>query len=172
MINNQDQFIKDKVRDRLTLALRENQGIISSDIAIPEETPASVDTENAASGIVTTQDEIDGFAIIKAIAREVVPVKRITMRDAKSYCAILLDDNNRKPICRLYFNNPERKRIALFTNKQEEMIPIDDLDAIYDFADRIKAAIQEYDNPSADDIEGSAQDVPVIHNNEDAVPEE
>ena len=35
------------------------------------------------------------------------------MRDAQSYCAVLLDDNNRKPLCRLMFNKSNRLRLAV-----------------------------------------------------------
>ncbi len=62
----------------------------------------------AKAQVTTTTEELKGFHIIRAIVRGIVPTKRIFMRDAQSYCAILLDDNNRKPICRLRFNNSEK----------------------------------------------------------------
>jgi hypothetical protein len=49
------------------------------------------------------------------------------MRDAKSYCAILFDHNNRRPICRLLFNEPSNKSIVLFDTGSEENIKIKDL---------------------------------------------
>ena len=39
-------------------------------------------------------------AIIKSILRKVVDSNRIDYRDSESYLGILLDDNNRKWICR------------------------------------------------------------------------
>ena len=54
------------------------------------------------------------------------------MRDVKSYCGILLDNNNRQPICRFHFNYATQKYIGLFDeNKNEERVPIDDLDDIF-----------------------------------------
>lgn len=47
------------------------------------------------SKIATTID-----AIIKSILRKVVDSNRIDYRDTESYLGILLDDNNRKWICR------------------------------------------------------------------------
>jgi hypothetical protein len=38
---------------------------------------------------------------------------QVVQRDAKSYMAVLLDDNNRKPIARLYFNR-KQKYIGIF----------------------------------------------------------
>ena len=46
---------------------------------------------------MTTDDEVEGYNIVKAICREVVDVKRIAIRDTKSYCGILLDNNNASP---------------------------------------------------------------------------
>lgn len=72
--------------------------------------------------IVTTEMEIEGFHIIKSIIRKVIEPQRITFRDTQSYLGILIDDNNRKPICRLHFNRSqlyigmfdgEKKRLAI-----------------------------------------------------------
>ncbi|MCU7924604.1 MAG: hypothetical protein KZQ88_18080, partial [Candidatus Thiodiazotropha sp. (ex Dulcina madagascariensis)] len=82
--------------------------------------------------------------IVKAILREVLDVKRITMRDTKSYCGILLDNNNRKPICRLHFNYSQ-KYLGVFSGKNEERIEIDSIDDIFQHSDRIKAVIAEYE---------------------------
>jgi hypothetical protein len=64
------------------------------------------------------------------------------MRDAQSYCAILLDDNNRKPICRLRFNNMQKLRLGIFNDKrEEEVVDIEVVEDIFDHADQIKAAV-------------------------------
>lgn len=65
------------------------------------------------------------------------------MRDNKSYCAILLDDNNRKPICRLHFNFSQ-KYLGVFENKNEERLPIPKIDGIFKHASRLKTALKEY----------------------------
>ena len=82
---------------------------------------------------------------MKAILRESVDVKRIIMRDTKSYCGILLDDNNRKPICRLHFNYAQ-KYLGVFTDKNEERLEIEGIDDIFKHAGRLKLALNEYDN--------------------------
>jgi hypothetical protein len=72
------------------------------------------------------------------------------MRDAQSYCAILLDDNNRKPICRLRFNNSEKLRIGLFDDKkEEEIVSIESPDDIYNYAERLRTMVSSYLQPSA-----------------------
>ena len=67
------------------------------------------------------------------------------MRDTKSYCGVLLDDNNRKPICRLHFNTA-KKRIGVFDeNKNETEIPITDLDDIYELMAMLRKTASGYD---------------------------
>ncbi|RXF70519.1 hypothetical protein [Arcticibacter tournemirensis] len=48
------------------------------------------------------------FAIVKSILRQKIDPQRIHLREAQSYCAILFDDNNRKPSRRLYFNRKKK----------------------------------------------------------------
>jgi len=134
----QRQFINDKINERLKSALSaddQNREEQASDESV---------TKNDDNGIITTEEEIEGYNIVKAILREVVDVNRVAMRDKKSYCGILLDDNNRKPICRLHFNTSQ-KYLGLFSQKKEQKVPIDNLNDIFKYAEQIKAVISEYD---------------------------
>ncbi|MFB9244708.1 hypothetical protein IV454_15205 [Massilia antarctica] len=91
------------------------------------------------SGIVTTPAEVEGSHIVRSIPREVVGSHRVVMLDALSYCAILLDDNNRTPICRLRFNNAIKLAIGQFNEKkEEERILLTNLDSPYDHTDRLR----------------------------------
>jgi predicted type IV restriction endonuclease len=104
---------------------------------------------DAESKIITTEEELEGYYIVKSILREVIEPSRIAYRDVQSYFGILLDNNNRKPICRLYFNNTSAKRLGLFEHgsdeKQEEKIFIENLNDIYKYAERLKLTAQHYD---------------------------
>ena len=135
------QFINAKVNERLKNALS-----VSSQPTEPEsaESDTSAQEEHPVDEIETTLEELDAFNIVRAITREVVDVHRVAMRDTKSYCGVLLDDNNRKPLCRLHFNH-KQKYIGLFKNKVEERIAIKDLSDIFSYGNRIKETIAEYD---------------------------
>lgn len=137
------QLIAGKINERLKVAMS------------PETLPApdkskevsSVDEVKSVAdepGVVTTAEELEGFFTIRSILRDVVSPKRVFIRDAQSYCAIILDDNNRKPICRLRFNNPARLAIGVFNGKDEEKIQISDVDDIHGYADRLKATVLSY----------------------------
>ncbi|NOY73273.1 MAG: restriction endonuclease [Gammaproteobacteria bacterium] len=134
------QFVNEKINDRLKSAL--NVGASSaqeetSDEDMPDDKPSG-------DSIKTTEEKLEAYNIIKAILSEVVDINRVIIRDAKSYCSILLD-NNRKPICRLRFKG-SKKYISLFSNKNEDKITIENLNDIFNYSDRIKAVINEYDN--------------------------
>ncbi|MFT8649959.1 MAG: type I restriction enzyme HsdR N-terminal domain-containing protein [Bifidobacterium psychraerophilum] len=135
------RYLADQVNDRLKTALGADDVKIGS---IPEgsDDPDAGDIEEEEapedSAIETTDEEIAGYRIVKAIACSVVDPSRIVMRDAKSYCAVLLDDNNRKPIVRLFFNS-KQKYVGVFDeNKNCERLPIDDLNGIYQYSEQIR----------------------------------
>ncbi|MEN7549965.1 type I restriction endonuclease [Rapidithrix thailandica] len=135
-------LISDMISARLQNALDNEKDIVKVETETDDEGPILT---NDKKGIITTDEETEGFRIIKAILRKVVSLDRIFSRDTKSYFGVLLDDNNRKPICRLHFNGG-KKYIGLFDDhKKEERIYIEDLDNIYDHAERITNIISLYD---------------------------
>jgi hypothetical protein len=89
------------------------------------------------------------FYMVKAILLEVVDSERIVMRDVQRCCSVLLYDNNRKPVCRFRFNSLQ-KSLGLFDNeeKKETAVPINGLDDIYKYADRLKATVSLYGKPN------------------------
>ncbi len=136
------QFIRERVSNRLRTALaQEDAAIDGVDEQVEQEAPAQ---EAIDDGIETTQEEMEGFHMVKAIVRQVVAPERIVHRDTKSYMGILLDDNNRKPICRLRFNYSQ-KYIGLFDEeKNETKHPLDSLDDIYQHAEHLQRTAQQY----------------------------
>lgn len=127
------EVIMDTVKNRLSSALADTEQVIEKiDDVIEEE-----------SDIVTTDEEREGYMIVKAIVRDTISAKRVVMRDQKSYCGILVDNNNRKPLARLWFNRSV-KYIGLFDGEAEERLIVDSLDKIYDYADRLRATAKLY----------------------------
>ena len=138
------QYLSDQVNDRLKTALGADD--IKIDAIKPdanEETNAEDESDGRDDdGIVTTEEEIAGYRIIKAIACSEVDPERVTMRDAKKYCAIFLDDNNRKPIVRLYFNTKQKYLGVFDENKNCERMPIDTLNGIYAYSEQIREEVR------------------------------
>jgi predicted type IV restriction endonuclease len=134
------QVVSEQISDRLQSALDAEIPRVStleSNVLTPEVN---------GSNIETTAEEVEGLYIIKSILREDVELSRVVIRDVQSYCGILLDDNNRKPIIRFYFDQRDRK-IGLFDNpeRKEEKIGVGSLDDIYKHALRIVQTVQNYE---------------------------
>lgn len=139
------RFLNESINERLKSALKvEKPPVVPTDaVASPES--AQADSEAIKKLIVTTSQETEAFFVVKSILRSTVPVGRIVMRDAQTYCGILLDDNNRKPIIRFHFNS-DKMRISLFDQgKQEERITIEGIDDIYKYAQRLIERVQWLD---------------------------
>lgn len=133
-----DTYINEKVKANLDAALKTTTDVQEAAETV-NETILGADT-----GIVTTPEETDAYNIIKAIATEVITPDKIAIRDAKSYCAILYDDNNRKPIVRLFFNNTEKKSVVFFDASQEEKIFIEKNADLFQYKQRILNTIAKY----------------------------
>lgn len=132
-------FVNEQVENRLKSALA-SQTQTTAEESLSKPMEAVVTPE-----VVTTQEETEAFMIIRAMLREHLDVKRISMRDAKSYCAILLDDNNRRPLARLYFGG-KVKQIGIFDEQRvEQKTTINDLSDIYQHGDKLRLALKRYE---------------------------
>lgn len=133
------QYVNDQLNIRLKSAMFSTSGIV-------EDAPSKESVNEILDGdeIETTEDEINAYLIVKAIASKVVSPSRVFIRDSKSYCAILFDDNNRKPVCRFRFNTAQ-KYLSLFDSEKKEIKhAINDLNDIYAHADSIIATLNGY----------------------------
>lgn len=135
------QFINDRINARLKSAMTGEMVEIK---AIPMTSNDHVVESENDNGIETTIDEVEGFNIVKAIVRKHVDASKIFGRDTKSYFGILLDDNNRKPICRLHFNRSQ-KYIEIFNEQKEgTRHPIERVDEIFNFEDALVKTALSY----------------------------
>ncbi|CAM1343576.1 type I restriction endonuclease [Tenacibaculum amylolyticum] len=130
-----NQSISEKVNDILQNALhKEEEKQIEEHQELKEE-----------SKIITTEEEMEGYRIVVAILRKQITKERIAFRDTQSYFGILLDDNNRKPLCRLHLNG-KNKYIGLFDqNKKETREIIESVDDIYNFDTTILETLEYYE---------------------------
>ncbi|MBS1641579.1 MAG: type I restriction enzyme HsdR N-terminal domain-containing protein [Bacteroidetes bacterium] len=135
------QHISDIITERLKTALtkedattKEQESIVAADTPKEEE-----------NKVVTTAEEMEGFMIVKTILRQKININRVSFRDAQSYFAILLDDNNRKTICRLYFNGSKKQFVTLDDQKKEVKTEISSLDDIFNFSETLFKIVETFD---------------------------
>lgn len=130
-LNKETEHQSDKEQDKAKEDLRPDEIIVYQD----EE-----------RGIYTTQEEINAYEVVLDILAEKFGKERIVHRDTKSYLGVLLDDNNRQPLCRLRFNT-DNKYLGLFdAEKNETKVQIDKIEHIYKYADKILETASYYEN--------------------------
>jgi hypothetical protein len=146
------EFLNERINDRLQSALERSSAAEAEEEGLTEDLTSSDEGRNRA--IVTTEEELEGFYMVKAILGNTIDVRRVFIRDTRRYCGILLDDTNRKPICRLWFNATP-KCLGLFDeNKNETQHAIQDTNDIYKFSEHLRQTVQYYD-----DIRSQGQEI-------------
>lgn len=130
-----NQTVSEKVSNRLNAALHKEEETQQ------EESAEDKEEENK---VVTTEEELEAYRIVVAILRRKITVERITHRDTQSYFGILLDDNNRKPLCRFHFNGKKKYIGILDTNKKESREFLASVDDIYQYEDRLIETLGNY----------------------------
>lgn len=143
--------INDIIADRLNVAIK-NENITdeqskdedASDVIPPEQTeaeklPDGVVFQDKEKGIVTTQEEIDAYNIVRSILRQYVDVKRIQYCDYKSYFTVNLDGSTWWWICRFYLGK-KKKQLGIPKDNyaSNEWIEIESIDDIFKYADKLK----------------------------------
>lgn len=140
--------INDVMSEKLGIAIKATEAAgapVKTSQSAPEQKEEIADEDEKASKINTTIEELEGYYIVKSIVCEVISSERVTYRDSQSYFAIFADDNNRKPICRLHFNNTNNKRIGFVDeNRNEQMECIQKLDDIYKYKKQLIEAAKRY----------------------------
>ncbi|MDF0707966.1 type I restriction endonuclease [Flagellimonas okinawensis] len=129
------QTISEKVNNRLNSALHKEAEKQLEEDKEPEK----------ASKVNTTEEELEGFRIIVAILRRKLAIDRIVHRDTQSYFGILLDDNNRKPLCRLHLNGGNKYLGVFDEMKKETRHFIETVDDIYQFEKELLQTVDYYE---------------------------
>lgn len=143
------EFIREEIENLLDEAAGRSKPKQETIKAEPE---AEIEREITNKQPEFTDDEREAYHILKSIIRQVIEPTRITYKDTINYCNILLDGNSLRPIARLYFNNPKSKKLEIFSmdangTKITDKVSIDNLNEIYQYADKFKAIVAAYEQP-------------------------
>lgn len=146
--------INDIIAERLNTAMKNDEQVedttnLSSNLANPpkenaeSKLPEGIVYMDKEAGIVTTQEEMDAYNIVKSILRRNVDASRITYKDYKSYFVISLDNSQWYWICRISIGT-RKKQIGIPVDKYKncEWIQIDCIDDIFKYADRLEETLK------------------------------
>ena len=140
-----NQYVSDLISDRLKSALAKETDVANLQVKTEEASAVEPSREATQIRVITTELEKEGFFIVKSILRTKFNSARLTHRDTQSYFGVLIDDNNRKPVCRLHLDGG-KKYITLFDeNKKEFKTEIKVLDDIYSHSDNLITTALSYE---------------------------
>ncbi|MFG0259986.1 MAG: type I restriction endonuclease [Phycisphaerales bacterium JB041] len=137
-----DDYIAERVEARLRTALDQNRTPKAPPSAKQVADPGDDSDAKGEPDVETTMEELEAFFIVKALLRTEVDPERITSRDVRTYFGVLLDDNNRKPICRFWFNRQQRYLGLFDAEKRETRLPIESAQDIFKHVEPLRESLR------------------------------
>lgn len=144
-----NDLISEMMNDKIKVALGGSGGNISvsdskrSDDAQEDLEDDSKDKKRVPR-IVTTEEELEAYFIIKNLLSEFTDIKNITYKDTESYFNILYKSNTRKWICRLKLSDSSKILIVPDESKKEIKYPFQDIYELTQFKETLLVVLQRY----------------------------
>ena len=132
-------MVNEIVNQKISSALSKDDS--EQEVEEPNEAAAQ---EEPKSKIVTTEDELEAYYIIRGMLAGSCPVENIVYRDTESYFGILYTNNNRKPICRLNLDRRNKQLFIPDENKKYNRIYINSLNDLYQYKDQLINVVKRY----------------------------
>ena len=136
------QYINDAISETLKNAIKGQSDVKRADIDVIHD--EEIDHPDNVDNAVMSIEEMEAFAIIKSILRDMIDVDRLSWQHTKNYMVILFDNNTRTRICRFWFNRSQK----YITTPDEERKPIrhdiESLNDIYKYSDFIREVCSRY----------------------------
>jgi len=136
------QFINDAISETLKTAMRTQTETARSNVElVPDD---EIDQQDDIDDSPMCMEEIEAFAIVKSILRDIVDVDRLTWQHTKKYMVILFDNNSWKRICRFWFKGSRKYITTPDENMKPVRFDVDGLNDIYKRADHIREVCLRY----------------------------
>lgn len=140
-----NEVMNDMVRTRLENALNTKSTSVI-------ETETELRIEDTQDKVVTTEEELMAYNIIRSILSERIDLDRVSFKDTTNYMNILIDNKTTKWVSRLYLNT-KNKYIAFPVfdgNTREERILIERIEDIYKHKAKCLEIINAFANIKVD----------------------
>ncbi len=139
-----NQTISETMNDKIKAALGV-KGLVETPSQASEAEPVEpeqTETQKKEKIILTTEEELEAYFIVKNILKPVISFDRISYKDNERYMSINIDEKTTKWVCRLYFNGA--KKYLTYPNEQKKEIRVD-IENIYDI-ESVSAQLLEVAN--------------------------
>ncbi|MCI1750890.1 MAG: type I restriction endonuclease [Megasphaera cerevisiae] len=134
--------ITEIINERLKNALAKNENNEDNEKSDSSSTGSEDNLETMEDKIITTQEELDSYYIIKSILRTKIEPVRITYTDKETYFAVNLDNKTNKWICRIYIRE-RSKYLTIKSNESVNRYDFKDIDEIYSLSNELQARLGE-----------------------------
>lgn len=128
------QYINELVNDRIQNALKTEDIHLNETISPNQEIESEPVFDEPL--IVTTEEELQAYYIVKSILCREIQSDRITYRDTRSYFSIIIDGKVTRWICRAYFKETV-KFITINLTGVDERFELEKVDDIYNLSDKL-----------------------------------
>lgn len=143
-----NEYVNEWMHDKITHALNGDNADNGPNTISPDaEAPAPVSQPAAApkqQRIVTTEEELEAYFIIKNMLSDVVDLRDVTYKDTESYINILYQGNSWKWICRLRLTDTKKILIIPDENKHGIQHVLQDIYDLKQYESALKEVLQRY----------------------------
>ncbi len=144
-----NDLVSEMMNDKIKTALGGSGGSVSINETKPtEEASATVEEESAPEkkvpNIVTTEEELEAFFLIKNLLSDMTDIHNITYKDTESYINILYKANTRKWVCRLKLTDSQKTLIIPDENKKETKYTLTDIYDLKEYKEQLSAVLARY----------------------------
>ena len=146
-----NDLVSEMMNDKIKSALGGSGGSVS----VTEQKPADdasvspaepTESEKKVPNIVTTEEELEAFFIVKNLLADLADIHDITYKDTESYINILYRGNIRKWICRLRLTDNLKTLIIPDEAKKETKYPLTDIYELKNYKDALSEVLQRIYN--------------------------
>ena len=135
------QYINDVVNDKIQSALK-SEDEKSPQFSAVEDTSSQLDADKKKASVVTTDEELQAFYIVRSLIRDTIPIDRVTYKDTINYFSIIIDEKVSKWICRLVLRENVKSVIFPNGNSNAKYI-LKSIDDLYNLQDKLCERAQD-----------------------------
>lgn len=141
-----NNYINELMNDKIKAALNTDEETEQSkETKAVQVEPMELEEEHSNEPkIVTTNEELEAYFIIKNLLKDVVPMSDITYRDTVTYINILYKDNGRKWICRLVLTDNKKVLILPNADKSQEKFTLNNIYELENYKDKFVEILNRY----------------------------
>lgn len=141
-----NDFISEMMNDKIKTALGGTGGTVSVTDTTPADVPEAKeeDADKRTRNIVTTEEELEAYFIIKNMLSSVVSIKDITYKDTESYIGVLYKGNTRKWICRLRLTDTQKVLIVPEDGNKKAKYTLTDIYDLNNYQELLSGILQKY----------------------------